>query len=186
MTTVKIEFVSFVSDQLSQFDKYFLGSRITDLDRCILVDRDNQLRPHLEHILSLPYDDRPGLIRELVGKVQFLLESASAAARRSDGYKFYFLSNIALHELVRLSYVLDGKMEHNYNPPGSLVDSHLASSMDLRASRSHVEKLVDFFLQQLTRVAKTDEAVSSRARCFCADLLQRDSQELVVVDTSPA
>ena len=169
-------YACFIVDQFFQFDQYFLGSRITELDRCILVDRDNRLRSHLEDILRLPYDDRAGLIRELVGNIQFLLESTSSAARRLDAYKFYFLSNIALHELVRLSHVLDGKMEYNYNPPGSLVDDRLASSMDLQASSEHLKKLVDFFFGQLHRLEKRDEAMANRARCFCADLLKREAE----------
>ncbi|CAF3905900.1 unnamed protein product [Rotaria sp. Silwood2] len=101
--------------QLSQFDKYFLGSRITDLRKCILVDRQNLIRQHLEYILTLPYDDRDGLIGELIATILFQLESTSSARKRCDAYKFYFLSNITLHELVRLAYVLDGRTDQKDN-----------------------------------------------------------------------
>ena len=161
--------------ELSQCDKYFLGSRITDLDKCILLDREHVIRPHLERILRLPYDDRRGLIRNLVATIQFLLESTSTAARRADAYKFYFLSNITLHELVRLAYVIDGRMEYNYNPPRSSVDPDLSSTMNLSETASHLNKRIHFFLEQLDRIDKDETMIIERARHFCADLLQRDS-----------
>jgi predicted nucleotidyltransferase len=98
--------------ELSQFDKYFLGSRIIDLSKCILVDREGSIHQHLTYILTLPYDDPHGLVVDLVGSIQIHLESTSSARQRFDAYKFYFISNITLHELVRLAYILDGKMEY--------------------------------------------------------------------------
>ncbi|CAM4792363.1 unnamed protein product [Rotaria magnacalcarata] len=127
--------------QLSQFDKYFLGSRIIDLQKCILVDRKYIILQHLKYILALPYDNRRGLIRDLVASIRYQLESTSSARRRCDAYKFYFLSNIALHELVRLTYVLDD----------------LSSTMNLDESEVHLEKLVKFFLQQLDRIENDEE-----------------------------
>lgn len=61
-----------ISDEKSQFDKYFLGSRIFDLSKCILVDREGIIRQHLEHLLTLPYDDRDGLIDSLFASIQYL------------------------------------------------------------------------------------------------------------------
>ncbi|CAF3681608.1 unnamed protein product [Rotaria sp. Silwood1] len=138
--------------QLSQFDKYFLGSRITDLTKCILVDRQDLIRQHLEYILTLPYDNRDGLIRELIASILYQLESTSSARRRCDAYKFYFLSNITLHELVRLAYVLNGKMEYNYNPPQSIVNPDLSSTMNLDKSGLHLKNLINLFLEQLDRI----------------------------------
>ena len=107
--------------------------------------------------------------------IQFLLESTSTAARRNDAYKFYFLSNITLHELVRLAYVIDGRMEYNYNPPNSSVDPGLASTMNLNEAKSHLNNRVNFFLEQLDRIDKDETIVIEKARHFCADLLKRES-----------
>ncbi|CAF0914011.1 unnamed protein product [Adineta ricciae] len=159
--------------ELSQFDKYFLGSRITDLNKCILIDHCNLIRPHLENILTLPYDDRQGLIRELLSSIQFQLESTCTAKRRGDPYKYYFLFNIALHELVRLAYVLDGKIEYNYNPPRSAVNADLLPSMDLTKSDTHMKNLVAFFFQQLDRIDNNETILTRKAREFCEDLLKR-------------
>jgi len=160
---------------LSQFDKYFLGSRIKNLDRCVLVDRENILRPHFEHILTLPYDNRSELLTDLIGHIQFLLESTSTCARRSDSYKFYFLSNIALHELVRLSYVLNGEMEYNYNPPNSVVNPNLSSTMDLTRSHFHLKKLIELFLEQIHRLDSSWSKTCENVEKFCEDLFKRDS-----------
>ncbi len=161
--------------QLSQFDKYFLGSRITDLTKCILVDQENLIHEHLKHILTLPYDNRHGLIHDLIASIQYHLESTSSAKRRCDAYKFYFLSNITLHELVRLAYVLDGKMAYNYNPPQSIVNSDLSSTMNLATSHLHLTHLINFFLQQLDRIENIEPDLVTKVRHFCQDLVKRDS-----------
>ena len=164
-----------ISAQVSQFDKYFLGSRITDLSKCVLVDPEGVIRGHLQYILTLPSDDRSGLLQNSVSRIQFQLESTSTARQRGDAYKFYFLSNIALHELVRLSYLLDGQIEYNYNPPQPAVDPSLVSTMDLDKSGVHLKKLIHFFLEQLDRMKDNQEILVQKARDFCDDLLQRDS-----------
>lgn len=161
--------------QLSQFDKYFLGSRITDLDKCVLIDKQNIIRQHLQYILTLPYDNRQGLIEDLISNIQFLLESTSSARRRSDAYKFYFLSNIALHELVRLTYILNGNIEYNYNPPQSIVNVNLSSTMDLEKSGIHLTNLINSFLEQLNRIADNEIVFVKKVYDFCQDLLKRDS-----------
>ncbi len=161
------------SDEITQFDKYFLGSRISDWSKCIIVDREGIIRQHLQHIVTLPYDDRDGLIDSLVRSVQYHLESSSTARRSSDSYRFYFLSNIALHELVRLNYVLNGKLEYNYNPPKCDVDKNLTSTMDLDGSGIHLVNLISFFRKQLDRCGNA--ALAEEASAFCQDLLQRDS-----------
>lgn len=167
-------FFLFISAKLSQFDKYFLGSRITDLSKCILVDRQDRIRQHLQYVLTLPYDNRQGLIRDLISSIQYHLESTSSARQRSDTYKFYFISNITLHELVRLTYVLDGKIEYNYNPPQSIVNSNLSSTMDLEKSGIHLRNLINFFLEQLDRIEDNEVDLVKKARDFCQDLLKRD------------
>lgn len=166
-----------ISDHLSQFDKYFLGSRITNLDNCILVDTDGTVRSHLEHILALSFDDRPGMTRDLVGHIQYLLESTASARDRSDAYKFYFLSNIALHEIVRLTYISTGKMEYNYNPPQSKVDPILSSSMDLSKSGPHIERLVNGFLEQLDKLDEIEILMKEKAHRFCQLLLERENKK---------
>lgn len=145
------------------------------MSECILVDREGIIRKHLQHILTLPYDDRDGLIRSLVASIQYHLESSSTARQRSDAYKFYFLSNIALHELVRLAYVVSGRMEYNYNPPQSVVDSNLTSTMDLERSGLHLRNLIKFFMKQLDQIESTEATLTKRVRGFCQDLLNRDS-----------
>lgn len=163
--------------QLSQFDKYFLGSRITNLDTCILFDPENILRKHFQYILRLPYDDHDGLIRNLISSIQFQLESTLSARQRRDAYKFYFLSNITLHELVRLCYLLDGKIEYNYNPPQSIVDQNFASTMDLNQTKDHLKKLIDLFLKQFDRMEDQQMNLIKNARSFCDDLMKRECIE---------
>jgi len=103
------------------------------------------------------------------------LESTSSARQRRDAYKFYFLSNITLHELVRLTYILDGKIEYNYNPPQSIVNPNLSSTMDLEKSGLHLRNLVNFFLEQLDRMGDNEVVLVKKTRDFCQDLSKRDS-----------
>jgi predicted nucleotidyltransferase len=69
-TLKNLMFLSILAE-LSQFDKYFLGSRIIDLSKCILLDRDGIIHQHITYILTIPYDDPHGLVFDLVGSNQF-------------------------------------------------------------------------------------------------------------------
>jgi hypothetical protein len=80
-----------------------------------------------------------------------------------------------LHELVRLTNILDGKIEHNYNPPQSIVNPNLSSTMDLEKSGLHLRNLVNFFLGQLDRMGDNEVVLVKKARDFCQDLSKRDS-----------
>jgi len=103
------------------------------------------------------------------------LESTLSARQRFDAYKFYFLSNITLHELVRFAYILDGKIEYNYNPPQSIVNPNLSSTMDLDKSGQHLRNLINFFLEQLHRMGDNEVILVKKARDFCQDLSKRNS-----------
>jgi hypothetical protein len=140
-----------------------------------IVDGQDIIRRHFQYILTLPFDDRQGLIHDLITSIQFHLESTSSARQRHDAYKFYFISNITLHELVRLAYILDGKIEYNYNPPQSIVNPNLVSTIDLDKSESHLRNLVNFFLEQLDRAEGQEIVLVKKAREFCQDLIKRDS-----------
>ena len=84
---------------------------------------------------------------------------------------------MALHELVRLAYILDGKIEYNYNPPQSIVNPNFVSTMDLNKSGIHLKNLINFFLEQLDRMEDNEDILVKKARDFCKDLLKRDSIE---------
>jgi hypothetical protein len=80
-----------------------------------------------------------------------------------------------LHELVRLAYILDGKIEYNCNPPQSIVNPNLMLTMDLNKSGVHLKNLMNFFFEQLDRMENNEEILVKKARDFCQDLLKRDS-----------
>ena len=66
-------------------------------------------------------------------------------------------------------------MEYNYNPPQSIVNSDLSSTMNLDKSELHLKNLINFFLAQLDRIKNVETLLVKKARDFCQDLLKRDS-----------
>jgi hypothetical protein len=66
-------------------------------------------------------------------------------------------------------------MAYNYNPPQSIVNSDLSSTMNLATSDLHLTHLINFFLKQLDRIENTEPALVTKVRHFCQDLVKRDS-----------
>lgn len=77
--------------------------------------------------------------------------------------------------MVRLGYLLDGKIEYNYNPPYRTVDLCLASTMDLDKTADHLQNLIGLFFAQLDRMGDSEQLLVEKARSFCQDLMKRDS-----------
>ena len=77
--------------------------------------------------------------------------------------------------MVRLEYLLDGKIEYNYNPPHRTVDPNLASTMELDKTVNQLKNLIGFFFAQLDRMGDRENLLVKKARSFCQDLMKRDS-----------
>ena len=79
--------------------KLFLGSRIRNLNKSILVDKTHSLYSKLEKWNSEPKQELSEVINTETSKFLISFESASTAARKGDVFQSYFQHNLALTRL---------------------------------------------------------------------------------------
>lgn len=159
----KLEIHVFYS--MEALDLYFLGSEIKDIQKSIIFVKDefrNELVGHLNQIslekLNAHHSNNDNLIKELIDKFIYDFENASCMHRRSDNYRFYFNYNLALHDAIRLRYLISGKREHLYLPKkmGYLLDKDeqskfvdLSCILCLTYANHKKRTLLDFFYKTL-------------------------------------
>ncbi|MDR0307249.1 MAG: hypothetical protein LBI42_10480 [Chitinispirillales bacterium] len=99
----KLEFN--VYNNITDIDKYFLGSEILEFDDCVLLDRRNIIESHLLNIIKNKQRediDIPNLYLQTINKFIYDFESFSNFHKRSDVYKAYFQYNLALNDCLQL------------------------------------------------------------------------------------
>jgi hypothetical protein len=96
----------------------------------VAIDKDGQCG-ELAAVAASPDRDVPGpIIDTEIDKFLIGFEAASNAHRRSDGYRFYFEYNLALHRLARLIELARGRGDFLFLPR-LLLPKHLSLSEQL-------------------------------------------------------
>jgi protein tyrosine/serine phosphatase/predicted nucleotidyltransferase len=181
----KVEFQ--ICRRLSEINRNFLGSAISDLSEVILFEREpgksrlgEYLRSISEVSLSRPSDlDN---IWDLVHKFQYEFENCSSFHRRSDGYRFYYFYNIALHIAIQLDQLAKGNSQFNFLPryilAKGLADDQqnqyyqLNGSLFLPDANRKKRSLLDFLYGSLEKLLEAPEFEEVKA--FCESVYERD------------
>ena len=116
----KIEFT--ICTNISEIDRNYLGSEITDFSQTVLYQRVPQLYDISSYLAQLIRDynnnkteqQKEKQITDLVDKFIYEFESCSGMHRRSDGYQFYFFYNIALQVAIQLNHLSKGHSKFNF------------------------------------------------------------------------
>ncbi len=152
----------FVCNQLSQLNKYFLGSEITIPKNAIVFDKTKNVASHLLAIIEQKRNlfdlDQKTKIEGLIIDFQNRFVACSSSHARSDGYKFSVLYTHAINALVRIIYLCEGGKEHDYMPPNFLTDYSYTlklgieklGTMDMSVANAHKRKLLDLFEKYLS------------------------------------
>jgi predicted nucleotidyltransferase len=114
---VKLEFN--ICRDLSEIDKYFLGSEISDCSNCILFDKQNIIENYLHKITNQKQNnptDIANLYLMTVNKFIYDFEQFSLYHKRSDAYKTYFQYNLALNDCLQLLQLNRGEVQFLYLP----------------------------------------------------------------------
>lgn len=107
----------------NEFDVYFLGSRISNVDNAVLFDDtgdgEDSLTKHLNtlvssHKPSQEIDDQ--YIKNLTDKFIYEFENCSQMHRRGDAFHAYFFYNAALHVAIQLKQISLGYSDFNFLP----------------------------------------------------------------------
>jgi len=151
----------FVCNELSQLNKYFLGSEITEPQNAIVFDKTKSVATHLSKQIEIKKKEfehiQKSKIEALIIDFQNRFEACSNSHSKSDGYKFSVLYNHAINAVVRIIYLCEGGKEHDYMPPNFLTNYSYnlklgiekLGTMDMRIANSHKRKLLDLFIKYL-------------------------------------
>lgn len=175
---------------MSSFGKYLSLSGLDCIRDCVLFDKNDRLMNALTQRFTGnktgEADEQPG-IRDLVSKWLYDYELFSSYHRRSDGFKAYYVYNIALHTLVRIVHRMNGGGGDNYLPkkfisvyiPYEKQESFyaLSAGLDLTAMNAGKRRMLDYFYEQLNGLAMrniyTDGEINEIIR-FCEHIFSRD------------
>lgn len=184
----KIEFA--ICTNISEIDRNYLGSEITDFSQTVLYQRVPQLYDIGSYLAQLIRDYnnnkteqlKEKQITDLVDKFIYEFESCSGMHRRSDGYQFYFFYNIALQVAIQLNHLSKGHSKFNFLPKYFIANIltkeeqetfyNLKGTLFLPEANQQKRKLLDFFyavIETLVTPEKLEEV-----KQFCEWLYNRD------------
>jgi predicted nucleotidyltransferase len=184
----KIEFA--ICTNISEIDRNYLGSEITDFSQTILYQRVPQLYDAGSYLAQLISDhnnnkteqQKEKKITDLIDKFIYEFESCSGMHRRSDGYQFYFFYNIALQVAIQLNHLSKGHSKFNFLPKYFIANiltkeeqetfSNLKGTLFLPEANQQKRKLLDFFYAAIENLVTPEKLEETKQ--FCEWLYNRD------------
>jgi len=184
----KIEFA--ICTNISEIDRNYLGSEITDFSQTVLYQRVPQLYDIGSYLAQLIRDynnnkteqQKAKQITDLVDKFIYEFESCSGMHRRSDGYQFYFFYNIALQVAIQLNHLSKGHSKFNFLPKYFIANIltkeeqetfyNLKGTLFLPEANQQKRKLLDFFYAAIETLVTPEKL--EEVKQFCEWLYNRD------------
>ena len=184
----KIEFA--ICTNISEIDRNYLGSEITDFSQTVLYQRVPQLYDIGSYLAQLIRDynsnkteqQKEKQITDLVDKFIYEFESCSGMHRRSDGYQFYFFYNIALQVAIQLNHLSKGHSKFNFLPKYFIANIltkeeqetfyNLKGTLFLPEANQQKRKLLDFFYAAMETLVTPEKL--EEVKQFCEWLYNRD------------
>ena len=184
----KIEFA--ICTNISEIDRTYLGSEITDFSQTVLYQRVPQLYDIGSYLAQLIRDynnnkteqQKEKQITDLVDKFIYEFESCSGMHRRSDGYQFYFFYNIALQVAIQLNHLSKGHLKFNFLPKYFIANIltkeeqetfyNLKGTLFLPEANHQKRKLLDFFYAAIETLVTPEKL--EEVKQFCEWLYNRD------------
>jgi len=184
----KIEFA--ICTNISEIDRNYLGSEITDFSQTVLFQRVPQLYDIGSYLAQLIRDynnnkteqQKEKQITDLVDKFIYEFESCSGMHRRSDGYQFYFFYNIALQVAIQLNHLSKGHSKFNFLPKYFIANIltkeeqetfyNLKGTLFLPEANHQKRKLLDFFYAAIETLVTPEKL--EEVKQFCEWLYNRD------------
>lgn len=184
----KIEFA--ICTNITEIDRNYLGSEITDFSKTVLYQRVPQLYDIDSYLAQLIRNKNSNKseeqnykqIADLVDKFIYEFESCSAMHRRSDGYQFYFFYNIALQVAIQLNHLSKGHSKFNFLPKNFIANIltkeeqetfyNLKGTLFLPEANQQKRKLLDFFYAAIEKLVAREKLEDVKQ--FCEWLYKRD------------
>lgn len=138
---------------LNEAQLFYCNCEIQDIEKTILLNEPNLLEDLTYLVNTYNYDAHLD-IRHTLSRLNYYYYSLPRIIRKNDLYKYYFHTNILMHEYVRLVYFMTGNIAYNYLPKQTTkyvkkeVLQQLMFKMDedmlshLSSIKSQVEELI--------------------------------------------
>jgi predicted nucleotidyltransferase len=173
----------------TDFDKYFIGSQILNVNKAILFDATAEDECSLtKYLESLVLKHKPpkhfdnDYINDLACKFIYEFENCSHMHRRGDAFHSYFYYNAAMHAAIQLKHLSLGGQDFNYLPrfmnskvlpKGELEEFYnLRGTLYLPKFNSRKKLLLDFFTTALEPLVSKDQLREYTQ--ICLSFLERD------------
>ena len=180
-----------ISNKTDKLKRDFIGSEITDIESAIIfkVEDSSDVEELIGELKKgVPkYLNKAALssyIDEIIDRFLYEFENCSSSHGKSDGYRFYFFYNIALHSLIQLESLKYGTDNFNFLPKQltskiikeekDLKDIYaLAGSIYLPNANKKKRSLLDRFYKTVVTFVSSDKLISIKG--FCEDVYKRDA-----------
>lgn len=114
----KVELTILRERDLRTIETMFRGSRITNLDNAIIIDKAGVLRTRLKEWIVHPNMKPSGIeVNEEARSFLYYYESMNVPLARGDTYRAYFLYSLMYFKLAAIIYAYLGKGDFLYEPP---------------------------------------------------------------------
>ena len=180
----KLEFA--LCTDITAINRDFASSNITDFKDSILYQNDEyklNLESYIRDIKNK--NEEPDIsieIEKLIHKFIYEFESCSALQRRSDGYRFYYFYNIALHAAIQIYYLSHKNLANYYLPKYIHAESlhaedkeefyKLNASLFLPEANEKKRKLLDFFYKAVSLTSLNVNLETYKS--LCESFYERD------------
>lgn len=101
--------------RIEDSQRFYRMSLIKDPKKTLLLGDDNHLN-ELIKINSLDSENICESLKNTMMRLKYYLKSLKRVIAKGDLYKYYFHTNIVIHEYVRLTYLMTGQTAYNYLP----------------------------------------------------------------------
>jgi predicted nucleotidyltransferase len=182
--TAKLEFN--ICRDLSEIDKYFLGSEISDCSNCVLFDKQNFIENYLHKITNHKQNNPTDIAISYlttVNKFIYDFEQFSLYHKRSDAYKTYFQYNLALNDCLQLLQLNRGQFQFLYLPnnqdyfngkDGRERLRRLAGTLYLPEANQLKRELLNLFYETIETQTITDKINVEEIKSFLEWVFLRD------------
>lgn len=104
-----------VGTNLDKIQLYYVKSEIITVDKTVLIG-DKQTSDTLQGFIDNRIDSLEEEMLYTLSRLKYYVKSLRRIMDKGDMYKYYFHTNIIIHEFIKINYFLQGKTEYSYLP----------------------------------------------------------------------
>ncbi|TLD81037.1 hypothetical protein LS68_006100 [Helicobacter sp. MIT 05-5293] len=141
----------------SQYVKYYEGSKIKDIQRSILLGREegrvlNEIKKSLKHFVPEAIN-----VQSCMQKVRYYLVMLEKSQKERDEFRFFFFNNLILDNLMRILCLKEGVREYLYCPKKTnyIIEKYKIADLIYIIKNDkvkHLQKLLHFIERQCQKV----------------------------------